>query len=72
MAVSLLSAVGKVAGSFYRIVVDAELHKLASFLGTAASYYVAVTLLKATNVWLSELLALRWRGVLTRLIQVIF
>jgi ABC-type uncharacterized transport system fused permease/ATPase subunit len=61
--------VGKVAGSFYRIVVDAEMQKLWPFLTTAAGYYFFITLLRATNVWLSELLALRWRGALTRLLQ---
>jgi ABC-type uncharacterized transport system fused permease/ATPase subunit len=62
--------VGKVAGSFYKLVVDRETGRLVTFFLSAAGLFVLVTIIRATNVWLSELLALRWRGRLTALIHV--
>lgn len=61
---------GKVAGSFYKLVVDREAARLTRFFLNAGGLYVIVTIIRATNVWLSELLALRWRGRLTSLVQV--
>lgn len=56
---------GKVAGSFYRIVVDAQPAMLASAMLRAGLLYAASTVIYAATSWVTEALALRWRQRLT-------
>jgi ABC-type uncharacterized transport system fused permease/ATPase subunit len=66
LAIVQPAAVGKVAGSFYRIVVDRQPSQLAAAMLHAAALYAVSTALHATSCWLTEGLSLRWRATLTQ------
>ncbi|KAL4434207.1 hypothetical protein ABPG75_000648 [Micractinium tetrahymenae] len=61
----VVAEVGKVAGSFYRIVIDGQPASLAAMLVHAAALYAASTALYAAACWVTGTLALRWRQRLT-------
>lgn len=61
----VVAQVGKVAGSFYRIVIDRQPASLAAMLLHAAALYAASTALYAAACWVTGSLALRWRQRLT-------
>ncbi|KAL4860115.1 ATP-binding cassette sub-family D member 4 [Chlorella vulgaris] len=61
----VVAEVGKVAGSFYRIVVDAQPAMLANAMLHAGLLYAASTAIYAATSWVTEALALQWRQRLT-------
>ncbi|PSC73387.1 ATP-binding cassette sub-family D member 4 [Micractinium conductrix] len=62
----VVAEVGKVAGSFYKIVVDRQPSQLAAAMVHAGALYAACTALYSASCWVTETLALRWRRRLTR------
>ena len=51
---------GKITGSYYRILLDKEWDAFWKVTGISALLYAAATLLQSTTMWLSEILAVRY------------
>lgn len=62
-------AVGKVAGSFYHIVIEKETSAFLTMLLHAGILYAACIATSTAGVWLSGRLAVRWRRHLTTLLH---
>lgn len=64
--------VGIIIGSFYRIMLDRQLSQFLASAAHAAALYCCAALVASTTDGLAELLALRWRGALTRALQQLY
>jgi len=51
--------VGRITGSYYRILLDREWEAFWRLTGVSALLYVAATGVRSTTLWLSEMLAVR-------------
>lgn len=50
---------GRITGSYYRILLDREWEAFWRLTGVSALLYVAATGVRSTTLWLSEMLAVR-------------